>query len=411
MSILINTTLVKEMILHLHRYGASADRIEGAVSEVATRLGLNAQVMASATGAWLSVIDPTDPERPITHILRLSPGSVDLGKLCDADMIAEQVGRGEITSEEALSKLRELDQPDKSWENILTLFCCAAASGAVPALFAGTGYIDLFASWGLGFLAGCFFLLAGKFKRFGEASEALVAFFVALTASLIHHFLAPLSMNVVVVAGLIALMPGLSLTTAVAELSSGQLTAGMARLGGSLVVLVKLTLGTVLAFGVVKFFGLSSGKVVERLSTLPETVRTFALLAGAFSFAGLFKAKKEHAFLVAGSVLTGHFIAQFVQGESAGMLGMLPTGILVSGIFITLLSNIFSTFFHRPGAVIRLPGIIMLVPGSIGFKAGQSLWSDQLSAGGDLFMLAFATVVALLAGILIGNMIWRARRL
>ena len=60
-------------------------------------------------------------------------------------------------------------------------------------------------------------------------------------AAAFAHFVAPLSIQTVVIAALIVLMPGLTLTTAVTELATGQLVTGTARFAGAMVVLFKLT--------------------------------------------------------------------------------------------------------------------------------------------------------------------------
>ena len=409
MSLLSKIAFVRELITHLHRYGTTAGRLESAVSDVTKQLDMRAAILASATGCWLSVEDPESPEKPITHILRLPVGSVNLGKLADCDKVAYDVAEGKIDVEEGLKRLRALDAKDKPWRKIVMVLCCGMASMGVPALFTGTGYADLLSSFILGLITGLMILWGATHWRVGESMEALAAFLVTLLAQAINTFIAPLSMNVVIVAGLISLMPGLSLTTSIAELSAGQLMTGVSRFGGSIVTLMKLTFGAIAAVGVAKILGLSGGGEWS-LGPLNETSRMLALGIGALSFAGLFQAKKRDIVLVAGSVLLGHFLSVLGQQVSQNLFGVLPVGSFGAAMGITVLSNLYSSIFHRPGAIIRLPGIIMLVPGSIGFKAGQMLWSNNVDAGGSMALTAIGTVVAIVAGILMGNLLVAARR-
>lgn len=409
MSLDTKILFVRELIAHLHRYGTSAGRLESAVSEVTERIGLDAHILASATGCWLSVEDPEKPERPITHILRLPVGTVDLGRLSDCDRIAYDVAEGKCEPEEGLRRLRHLDRPDGAWRRLLLVLCCGMASMGVPALFSGTGYADLSASFILGLVTGMMILLGGIHWRVGESMEALAAFLVTLLALMANTLIAPLSLNVVIVAGLIALMPGLALTTAISELSAGQLMTGVARFGGSVVTLMKLTFGAAAAVGVSKVAGWNGG-AEGGLGALAEPVRMVALLACALSFAGIFRAKLRDSLTVAGSVLLGHYLSVAGQQMAQNLFGVLPVGTFIAATAITVLSNVYSSVFHRPGAVIRLPGIIMLVPGSIGFKAGQMLWSNNIESGGSFALAAVSTVVAIVAGILIGNLLVAARR-
>ena len=66
---------------------------------------------------------------------------------------------------------------------------------------------------------------------------------------------------------------------------------------------------------------------------------------------------------------------------------------------------------NRPGAVVRLPGIIMLVPGSTALRGVISLVQAQdIGAGQEAALAAINTLMALLAGLLFGNLLVSARR-
>src|SRR5690606_39348857 len=81
-----------------HRYGTTAQRLEGAVIGVAAELGLDCEPMSNPTGMVLSFSDPSRPPglSDITRVIRLPPGDTDLAKLCEADRIAEQVVAGTL---------------------------------------------------------------------------------------------------------------------------------------------------------------------------------------------------------------------------------------------------------------------------------------------------------------------------
>lgn len=400
---------LRALITHLHRYGASAGRLESAVRDVSQRLGVRAEILASVTGAWLSVQDPQDPNRPITHVIRMPVGTIDLGRLADSDMVAERVASGACTAQEGLAQLVELDTSSTWKHRLLMVVCCGLVATCVPALFDGTGYADLVVSLLVGILTGLISLLGAWHWRVGEAMEAVAAFCVTLSCLFANIWL-PISANIVVVAGLIALMPGMALTTAIAELSSGQLMTGVARFGGAVTSLMKLTFGAVAAFGVAKVLGWN-GLDQQGFSALSTPVRMACLSFGALAFAGLFQAKPRHVLLVAASVLFGYGVSQVVQHALKDVFGLVPVGTFVAALSVTILSNFYSTLCHRPGAIVRLPGIILLVPGSIGFKAGQAFWNNEAMHGAEQMLLALGTIIALVAGILMGNLLVSARRM
>ena len=77
----------------------------------------------------------------------------------------------------------------------------------------------------------------------------------------------------------------------------------------------------------------------------------------------------------------------------------------------TAAGNLYARWRNRPGALVRLPGLIMLVPGSIALRGVITLVQAQdLGAGQDAAMLALNTLMALLAGLLFGNLLASARR-
>src|SRR5688572_27957184 len=96
---LVRVDFIVELARRLHIYGTSAQRLEGAVIQVARRLGIDAEVWSNPTGMILSF---PDPERgaayPLTRLVRLEPGEENLGRLAAADGIGEDVlaGRRDI---------------------------------------------------------------------------------------------------------------------------------------------------------------------------------------------------------------------------------------------------------------------------------------------------------------------------
>jgi len=81
-----------ELAKHLHTSGTSVNRLEGALDRVARKLDLEVSIWSNPTGIMISFVDVLsgDPYT-ITRVLRLSPGETNLGRLANADAIAEQV--------------------------------------------------------------------------------------------------------------------------------------------------------------------------------------------------------------------------------------------------------------------------------------------------------------------------------
>ena len=223
-------------------------------------------------------------------------------------------------------------------------------------------------------------------------------------AILVANFIAPLNLNTVIIASLIVLLPGMALTNAVNELTSRHLVSGTARFAGALTTVVKLTIGTAIALSVAGLLGLEPAVRASRPQ--PDWVVWCALAVGAFAFAVLFRAHRRDYPLVMAAAAGGYLISRF-GGEAFGP----QAGVFLAALAMTAAGNAYARWMNRPGALIRLPGIIMLVPGSIALRGVISLVQAQdIGAGQDAAMAALNTLMALLAGLLFGNLLVSARR-
>ena len=246
-----------ELGRRLHLAGVSASRLEGAVESVGRSIGVQCQIWSTPTGLLLSLGDASVPNpTQQTRVLRLEPGDVDLRNLAALDAIAEAVVHNAQTLDQAWEAMRALDRPVTVRQQLLAVAAFGVAAAAVAGLLR-TGWIDIAVSGAIGLIIGWIALLSSTRPHLGAASEALAALVATTLATMFAHFVAPLSLQTVIVAALIVLMPGLSLTTAVAELASQQLVTGTTRFAGAMTVLLKLTFGSVAASQLMLARGLS----------------------------------------------------------------------------------------------------------------------------------------------------------
>lgn len=64
----------------------------------------------------------------------------------------------------------------------------------------------------------------------------------------------------------------------------------------------------------------------------------------------------------------------------------------------------------RPSSVVVAPGVLVLVPGSVGFRSVTALLDDRIVAGVDSGFGALFTAVALVMGLLIANVVLPSQR-
>ncbi|WP_334130708.1 threonine/serine ThrE exporter family protein [Silanimonas lenta] len=399
---------IVELARRLHACGTSTPRLEGAIRVVSQRLGVHTEIWSNPTGIILSFSTPQNSDgAEITRVLRLSPGDIDLRAMAMVDDIAERVMAGTLEVEAGLQALTVLDRPPTRGRLAATVLAFGLASGSVAALLR-TSVADVLASALIGLLIGLIAVPAAKRPRLNEASEALAAMIATFVASAIAAFLVPLSLQTVVIASLIVLMPGLMLTTAVAELSSGNWASGTARFAGASVVLLKLTFGTIAATQLVHAIGWQ-----PRLATgasLAPYWEWLGLLVGSGAFAVLFGAARRDVPVVMAGAWIGYGLTR-IGGEYLGLAsGHFAGGVFFAGLGVAAISNAYGRIFRRPGALLRVSGIILLVPGSVGFRSLTSVLERDVALGLDTAVAVLAALTALVAGLLFGNLLVPPRR-
>ena len=82
----------------------------------------------------------------------------------------------------------------------------------------------------------------------------------------------------------------------------------------------------------------------------------------------------------------------------------------VGGLLVSALANLYARLRQRPGAVIREPGILLLVPGSVGFRSVSFLLERDTTLGMDTALLLLTLLVSLVAGLLFGELLVSPRR-
>ncbi len=399
---------VAELAARLHNYGTSAQRLEGAIDAVSRHLGLDCQAWSNPTGLILSFSDPDRAEQQgIVRVIRLEPGEINLGRLAAADAIAEDVMAGRRDLASGHQALLALDRPGSMRGQVLTAFSFGLSAASVAGLLR-TGWADIATAAIIGWIIGILHVLGGKRPHLNEAMEPLSALIATFLAAMTATFIAPLSLKTVIVAALIVLMPGLTLTTAVTELSSKQLVSGTARFAGALMTLMSLTFGTVVAMQIVKLLGWQPH--VARGAPLPEWVELGALLVASYAFAVLFKASKRDYALVMAAVWLGWGLTQLGDWVFSRADDEFAGGVFFAGLGVALAANAYARWFNRPGALIRVPGIILMVPGSVGFRSLSLVMQRDVMLGLNTGTALLSALIALVAGLLFGNLLMPTRR-
>ena len=383
----------------------SAPRLEDVVSLVSARLGLACNVLSTPTSIVMSFSDPAreDDLAEITQVVRVAPGEVNLKRLCLVDEIADQVIDGRLDLAAGRRRLRELGLSPRSRGWRAAHIASFGISAASIAAILHTTWAGVVTAGVIGVVIGLVYNAASRRPQLGAAAETLAGFLATMIAIAIAVHVTPLAVRSVVIASLIVLMPGMALTTAVRELSSQHLISGTARTMGALATLLKLAFGTIAATQLCALIGwVPSGNPGV---AVPPWIDWIAVLAGGCAFAVLFGSPRRYVPVVVAAVMLG-----FATARLGGAHLSPAFGVFLGGAVVGAASNVFARVMQRPGALVREPGIILLVPGSVGFRTLSFVFERDVLLGIDTAITLVTLLVAIVAGLLIGDLLVPPRR-
>ncbi|MGE3802454.1 MAG: threonine/serine exporter family protein, partial [Candidatus Kapaibacterium sp.] len=233
---------VLQLAQALHKFGTPAHRLEQTMAMVMKQLGMQGEFFALPTSLFASF---GRPEAHRTSMMRGETGDVNLEKLSLLDKLAERIILRQVSLEEGKNELREIIEQPKRYQNILSIVGSGLGT-AISALVFNGGWREILVAGIIGILLGAiapFFAREEARRRVFEIVAALLAASVAVAAA---HFFTPFSVFIATLAGLIMLLPGMRLTTAMTEIASGHLVSGAARLTGAVMAFLGIAFGTAL---------------------------------------------------------------------------------------------------------------------------------------------------------------------
>ncbi len=382
----------------LHHYGTPAHRLEEALGLLCQRLGLTAEVLSTPTFLTVRFGDPADLR---TSMLRVEPSQLDLAKLAKLDALADAVSDREIDPAVGLARILAIEQAPPVWGKLPEALTFALTPAAV-AVFFGGGLRDVGAAGAVGLLIGVLALVTKARAHAERTFELVGAFVAAFGAGAIASVVPGVHPSIVTIAALIALLPGLTLTTAMTELATRNLVSGTARLMAALIVLLELGLGVALGE---RLAGALFEIAPVAQTPLPPWSVWLAFLASALGMVIVCQAEKR----AIGWILLASFTGFVGARQGTELLGG-QLGVLLGAFALGIFANVYARVLDRPQQVVLVPSMILLVPGSLGFRGISSLLDRDTLTGIETTFAMFVVAMAIVAGLLIANAVLSPRR-
>ncbi|MCB9738687.1 MAG: threonine/serine exporter family protein [Deltaproteobacteria bacterium] len=400
----------------LQTHGAPAHRLEREAGAVARTLGIAARFFSTPTMVMVSF--GPDEVDATAHVLRIEQGEVDLGRLVEIDELgsaicssdedaadaaaaAATLGTAEIVAlRQRAERLAEKRPVGGIVRGALSALASSAASASAAALMGG-GVFEMQVAAGIGLLVGLLALATSGSEPIGRLHLALSGALAAGIAGAVASS-APLALTLVTVAGVITLVPGLTLTVAMTELSTGHLASGSARSFAALTSLLQLGFGSLLGASVAARLGEPVAAPVGPVQVLPIAV---AVLVGGLAFARLLQARRRELPLVVGAAALAVVAARLGEQAAAGV-----PGVFLASAIVGVAGNAASRLLRKPASLVLIPGILMLVPGSLGFRSLAELLAGDVLAGVARALSVGMIAIALASGQIVAHGVVPPRR-
>lgn len=384
-------------------YGCPSYRLEDVIRAVARGEGFEAQALAIPTGLFIE-LSGRGLRRPISRMARVREWGVDLDRLTRVDRIFNDVADDRISIKEATEALRKLKDEPPRYPPTVAFLATALVSAAAAVFFRG-GLGEVAMSAVVGAAVGLLGAVLAKIRSGRFLVELLGGFTAATAAWMVTRVRPDLSREVLVLAGVITLVPGMTLTTGLGELARKNLVSGSARLMEAFAAFLLIIFGIALALG------------VERVSVqkLPEAAareglglgaQVLAVLGASIAFAILFNVPKRYLWSAVVSAAIGWITtglgARYLPGQIAAFGAALA---------ICLFANLAARVTERPAQLFQLPGMTLLVPGSFGFLSLEAFLRGEIAGGAVKGFEMLLIAGGLVSGVLVANVILPAKKL
>ncbi len=382
----------------LNQYGYPAEELKEILGAVSARLGLpHVETYTTATGLQMA-IGPLS--RQHTYLMEVKPGSLNLGRMMRLDEVAIAVMERRLTPAAGSERVRAIQASGSPFPAPVTALAFALASMAFARVLGG-GAREMLVALLIGALTGLLALFAQRSSRIEGVFAPVTAFIASFTTGVLAATALPMASGLVTLAGLVILLPGLSLTIALGDLSTHHLVTGVGRLSAALTTFLGIIFGVALG-----------GQLADKLAgpariippdALPGWTLLAAVALSGLAAAVILQARPRDV----GWILIAVALAWTVS-NLGGMISS-QLGAFLGAFAVGVAGALFSRWRNRPALLLQAPGLIILVPGSVGYQSLSALLEANTLSGVQAGFKMFLIGAALVYGLLIANILTPSR--
>lgn len=374
--------------------GDLVDHVGRTLEDIALVSGLPAvKVVVLPTALIVSV---PDGDQVDTEVVNAGDAGLRLDQIDQLFALVERSVTGEVgpgAGRAEIARIRAASPPFSPPARVLghTLFTVGLV------LILRGNWLDVLLGGGLGAVIASVQLSLPRIRASYQAFWPLAAAFsVSIVVFGAGRVITDLSVFPPLVAPLVTFLPGALLTTAVLELSTGQIVSGAGRLASGILQLVLLSLGIVAGAQLLGVPALRIGdRAADPVSVIAPWIGVALFGLGVFLYHGARRASLPWILIVlvvayAGQVLGGAFFGPTLSAFF-GAFAMTPVAVLAA-----------RSAGGPPALVSFLPAFWLLVPGALGLEGVTRLIDADQVEGVNALVETGTTMIGIALGVLLG---------
>ncbi len=376
----------------MHVSGSNALELERNVHLLGNRFGVVTHCLALPT--MLTITLETEQNGQQSKHVKLPAYDFNMQRLIALkDLIRklnslQQLGQ----AEKQLQTILQMASPWKPWQMAISGLVLSSSI----ALLLGGALPEMLVAGTVGLLFVLLYLQLSKFPVLSHIMPVLLCTFAALCTYAISILIPITSPFVVILASIVLMLPGFTITISMIELATGNLLAGTGRLAGAFILLLMMAAGV--AIGSHIGSELFSFQALNSLHKLPNWMVWPCVAMLGVTLMVFLQAPLKSLHIMMGACLLAFGVSVTVSGWFG------PAAGAFTGAFsVAMVGQLYQRFSNEPGILIQIPGLITLVPGSVGFKGLHALMEQDNLAGITTMTNMIITGAALVIGTLLAN--------
>ncbi|KAL0489005.1 hypothetical protein AKO1_009074 [Acrasis kona] len=403
-------------------FAIPSHRLEHNLMVVSNYYGVMGNYFATPSGIWFNfgnILDTDDMESNnpnFSNFVRINGSALDMKKFMELDRLAYDVATGQIPSaQEARKKIKFILKETSTFSSpFWTVFVTTIFAAIFAVLLDGTWgeFISAFIG---GFLVSMILLLQSRIRllyRISTGLSALVCGFVAILFRFaLYSTGVHINVTLVALSGVVMLLPGMSLTTSIDELTAGHLQSGTMRIVNVMVTVISIGFGLLITNRIDDGFKSLSvpyayDQPFER-QELPVWIKAAVLPPMIMIIIIYFKVPR---FVTSYVFVTIACCAAFfgdmywrliMSSEIAGML---------NAFIIGFIGNLYGFLSFRPSNVVTACAILLLVPGYASASSINLLLQRDVVTAVQTLFNAIIAATSLVTGLVVAEIVFPKKR-